>query len=170
MRTNTYDATSGTVTIDPVRSAAFDANVAHYSDVFTRGRDEYAIPPGALTDPDNLRKLSAFFFWTAWAASTNRPNDTITYTSNWPHEPLVGNRPTGERDRLDGCQHHRPARRASGAMVSYYASIREHGQPAEAPADDPVLGIAWRRRRSGRRQVLLGRLGVDPGADSAGSR
>lgn len=25
---------------------------------------------------------------------TNRPGQEITYTSNWPHEPLVGNRPT----------------------------------------------------------------------------
>ena len=70
MRTNTYDAVSGTVTVDPVRAAAFDANLAHYTDVFTRGRDEYAIPPGTLTDTENLRKLAAFFFWTSWAAST----------------------------------------------------------------------------------------------------
>ena len=49
---------SGTVTVDPVRAAAFDANLAHYTDVFTRGRDEYAIPPGTLTDTENLRKLA----------------------------------------------------------------------------------------------------------------
>src|SRR4029079_9340532 len=39
--------------------------------------------------------LNAFFFWTAWAAVTQRPGDTASYTSNWPHEPLVGNAPTG---------------------------------------------------------------------------
>ena len=27
-----------------------------------------------------------------------------------------------------------------GLMASYYASIRQHGLPAEAPANDPVLG------------------------------
>ncbi|MGC4084325.1 MAG: hypothetical protein QM736_19995 [Vicinamibacterales bacterium] len=32
----------------------------------------------------------------SWAASTNRPGADVTYTSNWPHEDLVGNRPTGE--------------------------------------------------------------------------
>src|SRR6185436_15968242 len=26
---------------------------------------------------------------------TNRPGETITYTSNWPYEPLIGNTPTG---------------------------------------------------------------------------
>ena len=60
------------------------------------GKTDYAIPAGAVTDPDRLRQLSAFFFWTSWAASTNRPDDHISYTNNWPHEPLVGNRPTGE--------------------------------------------------------------------------
>ena len=38
--------------------------------------------------------LTAFFFWTAWSAVTLRPDDNITYTSNWPHDPLVGNTPT----------------------------------------------------------------------------
>jgi nitric oxide reductase subunit B len=94
IRTNTYR--DGTVTVDPVRAEAFAANLAHYSDVFSSGREEYAIPAGAMTDRGNLRKLAAFFFWTSWAASTNRPDSTVTYTSNWPHEPLVGNRPTGD--------------------------------------------------------------------------
>ena len=39
--------------------------------------------------------MSAFFWWTAWAASTDRPGTDVTYTQNWPHEPLVGNQPTG---------------------------------------------------------------------------
>ena len=96
MRTNTYDASTGTVTIDPLRAEAFRANLAHYSDVFAQGETDYAIPAGAVTDESRLRQLSAFFFWTSWAASTNRPGDQISYTNNWPYEPLVGNRPTGE--------------------------------------------------------------------------
>src|SRR5690349_12181673 len=82
LRTNTYR--DGTVTIDPVRAEAFAANLTHYSDVFANGREEYAIPAGAMSDPQKLRQLAAFFFWTSWAASTNRPNSDVTYTSNWP--------------------------------------------------------------------------------------
>ena len=40
--------------------------------------------------------MAAFFFWSAWAASTNRPGLDVTYTNNWPHEPLIGNEPTPE--------------------------------------------------------------------------
>jgi len=67
----------------------------YYSDVFTRGRDAYAIQPNALSDPQKLRAMSAFFWWTAWAASTDRPGTDVSYTQNWPHEPLIGNQPTG---------------------------------------------------------------------------
>ncbi len=47
--------------------------------------------------PDAARReqLGAFFFWTSWASVTERPGQPITYTNNWPHEPLVDNRPSG---------------------------------------------------------------------------
>jgi nitric oxide reductase subunit B len=136
MRANTYAA--GTVTIDPIRAEAFRANVAHYSEVFSQGREEYAIPAGALTNPEQLRKLAAFFFWTSWAASTNRPNDDITYTSNWPHEPLLGNRPTGDTVVWTGVSIILLLA-GIGLMASYYASNREHAPPSDAPVNDPLL-------------------------------
>jgi nitric oxide reductase large subunit len=47
-RTNTYDAATGTLFVDPVRGRAFDYLSTYYADVFASGRSEYAIPPGAL--------------------------------------------------------------------------------------------------------------------------
>lgn len=96
IRTNKFDASTNTLTIDPARANAFEANQKYYADIFSNGNVGYAIPKGAQPDPKKLRELSSFFFWTAWASAANRPNDTISYTSNWPHEPLVGNVATGE--------------------------------------------------------------------------
>ncbi len=93
MRTSTFDPATDTLTLAPVRAAAFEANAEHYADVFSAGRDAYAIPKGALTDPTRLRQMSTFFFWTSWVASTERPGEATTYTQNWPHEPLVANEP-----------------------------------------------------------------------------
>ncbi|HXU64970.1 MAG TPA: nitric-oxide reductase large subunit [Polyangia bacterium] len=94
MRPNGYDQARDEVRLPPERIAAFHQNAAHYADVFSKGRDAYAIPRGALKDPTRLRELAAFFWWTSWVATTNRPGDTVSYTSNWPHEPLVQNVPT----------------------------------------------------------------------------
>lgn len=140
LRANTYDPSARLITIDRVRAEAFSANLSHYADVFTRGRDEYAIPPGTLSDPEKLRSLAAFF-WTSWAASTNRPNDDVSYTSNWPHEPLVGNGPTGDAVVWTGVSIILLLA-GIGLMASYYASVREHAPLADAPVNDPLLGSA----------------------------
>ena len=138
-RTNTYDASTGVLTIDSLRAKAFRENAAHYADVFAKGRSEYAIPAGTLTDPVKLRQLAAFFFWTSWAASTNRPADTVTYTSNWPHEPLVGNVPSGEAVVWTGVSIIMLLA-GIGAMVWYYAGRREETIREAVPTGDPLLG------------------------------
>ncbi len=138
LRANTYDPATGRITVDPLRVAAFEDNLKHYTGVFSEGNEHYAIPAGAQSDPGRLRSLAAFFFWTSWSASTNRPGDTITYTHNWPHEPLVGNRPSGESVVWTGVSIIMLLA-GIGAMVWYYAS-RPYAPPAEAlPAEDPLM-------------------------------
>jgi len=94
IRTNTYDAAANRVTLSADRVAAYRQLAPYYADVFEAGRKEYAIPQGALKDHTKQQQLAAFFWWSAWATSTNRPGSTVSYTNNWPHEPLVANEPT----------------------------------------------------------------------------
>jgi len=100
MRTNTYDAATGSVTLSSDRAAAIRATAAHYDALYGGDpalralREAYAMPESVVPDPERRRALTAFFFWTSWASATNRPGLAISYTSNWPHEPLVDNRPT----------------------------------------------------------------------------
>jgi nitric oxide reductase subunit B len=137
IRTNNYDPASQTLTIDPLRAEAFQANVAHYSQVFSQGNVDYSIPAGTVVDENRLRQLSAFIFWTAWAAVTNRPGDDITYTNNWPYEPLVGNRPTGESVVWTGVS---IILLLAGiaAMAWWYASTRSEEKEAPSPETDPL--------------------------------
>lgn len=137
MRSNTFDPGAKTITIDPLRADAFRANLAHYSDVFANGRTDYAIPSGAVTDEARLRQLSAFFFWSAWAAATDRTGDTISYTNNWPYEPLVGNRPTGQAVVWTGVSIIMLLAGIS-AMAWWYASRRAEEPESVPPQIDPL--------------------------------
>jgi nitric oxide reductase subunit B len=137
MRTNTYDHAKKTTTLPAIRAEAFQANLKHYSDVFANGRAEYAIPKDTVTDPDRLKKLSAFFFWTSWAASTNRPDSEISYTHNWPYEPLVGNRATGETVVWTGVSIIMLLAGIS-AMVWWYAARRSEEEITKLPEADPL--------------------------------
>ena len=101
MRRNTYNPDTGVIEVSDERAQAMGQVGEHYRDLYqglTEGalhlREQYAFPIDTRLDDESVHALNAFYFWTAWAATTNRPDDTITYTSNWPHEPLVGNTPT----------------------------------------------------------------------------
>jgi nitric oxide reductase subunit B len=140
IRTNTYDAATGRLTLDPLRAEAFELLAKHYADVFGQGRKEYAIQVGALTDPVKQREMAAFFWWTAWSASTNRPGTDISYTNNWPHEPLIGNVPTSSAVLwsfisvimlLAGV----------GTLVWYFSSKEKEPMYGDFPASDPLLGL-----------------------------
>ncbi|MFV0443461.1 MAG: nitric-oxide reductase large subunit [Planctomycetaceae bacterium] len=138
LHANTYDPASGVITVDPVRAAAFESNLAHYTAVFSDGHAPYAIPAGAVTDPDRLRKLAAFFFWTAWASTADRPGDIASYTNNWPHEPLVGNRPTGDNIVWTGVSIIVLLAGIS-ALAWWHASQRHSEEELPPPEQDPLM-------------------------------
>ncbi len=100
LRTNTYDPATGTITVSADRAAAIRGTAAHYEALLSGDpaleglREQYAIANDAVPDAQRRRQIAAFYWWTSWAAGTNRPGDTITYTSNWPHEPLIDNVPS----------------------------------------------------------------------------
>lgn len=139
IRTNTFDARQGTLTIDVARAKAFEANQKHYADIFSNGNVGYAIPKGAQSDPEKLHQLGSFFFWTAWASAANRPGGTVSYTSNWPHEPLVGNIATGEAVVWTGVSI-MMLLASIGAFVWYYAAQPPVDPIETVPATDPLLG------------------------------
>jgi len=100
MRKNRYDDATQTLTISTNRAAAINEVSEHFKNLFQgKGdtalqlRQDYAFPLHSVLDDEDYHALSSFFFWTSWAAVTNRPDDDISYTSNWPHDPLVGNTP-----------------------------------------------------------------------------
>jgi len=98
MRRNTHDDSNGIVKVSAARAQAIREVAAHYDGLFGTDprldqlREQYAMTSGSLPDAEHRQALTAFFFWSAWAATTDRPGETgLSYTSNWPHEPLVGN-------------------------------------------------------------------------------
>jgi nitric oxide reductase subunit B len=93
-RTNSFDERSGTVTLSAARTEAHRRLIAHYSRFFSDPTTRNGLRKKAIDDPEDLRQLTAFFAWTAWAGSTERPGKNYSYTNNWPPEPRVDNKPT----------------------------------------------------------------------------
>ena len=146
MRTNTYDAEQGVVTISSDRAEAYRLTAAHYDALYGGHsslktlREHYAMQEVVVPDAERRRALTAFFFWTSWAASTNRPGMGITYTNNWPHEPLIGNQPTAA-NVLWSLVSVILLLAGIGALVWWQAFRNESEPEVPAPTGDPFSAV-----------------------------
>ena len=93
-KTNRYDAATGTLTMPDENKAAFAEQIAYWTNYFADPAKNGGLSRGAVADPVELRKLTAFFVWTAWASAAQRPGSAHSYTNNFPYDPLVGNHHT----------------------------------------------------------------------------
>ncbi|TAK82519.1 MAG: nitric-oxide reductase large subunit [Betaproteobacteria bacterium] len=144
MRANTYDAASGTLTVSRERAAAIAQLERHYDGLFGDApalnelREQYAMTDNALPRAEDRKALSAFFFWSAWSATTDRPGESgLSYTSNWPHEPIVGNTLTGTASMWTIASIILLIAGIAG-MVWYHGAHAEEPDPT-VPARDPLL-------------------------------
>lgn len=95
-KANRYDPATGILIYTGAQADAFEQCRAYYASFFGNPTTKFGLRPDAIRDPEQIRKLTAFFSWSAWAASTARPGHTYSYTNNWPPEPLVGNHVTAD--------------------------------------------------------------------------
>lgn len=150
IRTNRYEQATGTLRVTTERASAIASVTKHYASVFQAQdnaasrqiREQYAFSTKVDISDSELHALAGFFFWTSWSAVTERPNTDISYTSNWPYEPLVGNTPSASlliwtilsiMLLLGGI----------GALVWFYAAQydlwRDDLAPDEGVADESLL-------------------------------
>ncbi|TWU45809.1 Nitric oxide reductase subunit B [Novipirellula aureliae] len=180
MRTNTYNVDSKQIVISPDRARAADAMSRYYAALFgdaeefpedvqfiadggmtpSELRSAYAMPKNTIRDPERQELMNAFFFWTAWVCTTERPAEEgqvisgavdklaaepsapVTYTNNWPAERLVANAPSGAVVvwsvlsfvlLLAGV----------GLLAWYYAVLKSNEEEhTDLPPRDPLLALS----------------------------
>ncbi|MEW6440888.1 MAG: nitric-oxide reductase large subunit [bacterium] len=93
IKANRYEPETGSLVFTPFQAEAYHSLVRYYTDLFRNGYERMGLQPGIVRGEEQGRILTSFFAWLAWAAGAERPGAGYTYTSNWPYDPLVGNRP-----------------------------------------------------------------------------
>ncbi|MGQ5522165.1 hypothetical protein ACUHMQ_02775 [Chitinimonas sp. PSY-7] len=146
MRSNRYSADQQTLTVSPLRATVIHDLAQHYMSLYGKDpaqdklREQYAMTSGSIENADDLRALPAFFFWSAWSAATDRPGQTgLSYTSNWPHEPLIDNVPTTSNGMWSVAS---IILLIAGiaAMVWFHMASHEEADPTP-PAYDPLFEL-----------------------------
>ena len=146
-RNNTFNKDNDSLVLSTRRTEAIHLTSDYYIRLFGDApelqstRNSYAMKELTMPDIERRQRLSEFFFWTAWAAATERTPDGATYTNNWPHEPLIGNVPTAENViwsivsvvlLIAGV----------GSLVWSWSFMRNKDEEElAAPAEDPISGF-----------------------------
>lgn len=95
-KANRYDAHSDTLALTSAQTLGLQRVFEDYQTLLSQGSSIHSIPSGWFPDEGQIHSVTAFFSWTAWAASANRPNAPFSYTANFPHDDLIGNQAPGQ--------------------------------------------------------------------------
>lgn len=142
-RTNTYNPDTGIITLSQGRAQIVRALSHYYQELFgdhpalDELREQYAIRDTLVANAEHRRQLTAFLFWTTWSTATNRPGLDISYTNNWPYEPLIDNRPS---PNILGWSIFSIILLIAGiaAMIWQQAAAGKEAPAPQAPQDDPL--------------------------------
>ena len=96
LKENRYDPETRQLTFLDVEAASFTEQIAYWDDYFSRPTASMGLPTRYISDPGEIRQLTAFFAWTAWASVAKRPDKPYSYTNNFPYDPTVGNQLTSD--------------------------------------------------------------------------
>ncbi|WP_166258195.1 nitric-oxide reductase large subunit [Marinobacter salicampi] len=143
-RTNSYDEATSTVVLSERRTQAIAETADYYDRLFgddltlQNTRENYAMKEGTLPNAERREKMTQFFFWTAWAAATERTEGGATYTNNWPHEPLIDNVPTAENIMWSLISIILLIAGVGGLIWAWAFLRREHEEEVATPLRDPL--------------------------------
>lgn len=90
---NRYEPATDVLTFTRAEFASYQGQIQKWVDYFAAPTSSAGLPPKYISDPVELRQLTAFFAWSAWATTANRPGLPYSYTNNFPYEPGAGNTP-----------------------------------------------------------------------------
>ncbi len=95
-KTNRYNSETHALLLTNAQTQGLKQVFKDYQKLLAHGSAVHSIPDGWFKDNTQIHNVTAFFAWTAWAASANRPNAPFSYTANWPHDDLIGNQAPGQ--------------------------------------------------------------------------
>ncbi len=95
IKNNHCSKEKNSVTLSDAQVFAVAELVKYYNQKFTNPSSPGAFKPsGYITDANEIKSLTAFFFWGSWVCGVERPGEHYSYTHNWPYDPSAGNTPS----------------------------------------------------------------------------
>ncbi len=96
LKQNRYDPQTRVLAVGAAYEDWFGRQISVWNQYFSDPARNGGLRARTISAPSELKQLSAFVAWTAWAAVTTRPGATHSYTNNFPFDSVAGNTPTSD--------------------------------------------------------------------------
>lgn len=94
-KTNRHDAGRDVLAYTPAQAAAWREAEEHYRRWFGPAAGQSGLRRPVIEGAE-LHALAAYFAWSGWVATANRPGQPYSYTNNWPPAEGAGNTLTAD--------------------------------------------------------------------------
>ncbi len=91
---NRYNYESHNLLFTEPELNSFKKQIPYWKEYFEKTGTNRGLAKSLITDNEQIRQLTSFFAWAAWATTANVPGKNYSYTNNFPYEPLIGNGPS----------------------------------------------------------------------------
>ncbi len=96
IKDNRYQTVSNSVLLSPGQVHAYQSLLAHFEEFFAGKNLEGMHPAAYISDRQDVKELTDFFFWGAWVCGADRPGKNYSFTHNWPFDESAGNTPSAQ--------------------------------------------------------------------------
>ena len=95
-KSNRYDTSGKILVLTDAQKYALLRVREYYETLFRdgdahKGNNGYGFLKNTVPDTNARNNIADFFFLTSWIATTNRTDNSSTYTNNWPYDPDINN-------------------------------------------------------------------------------
>ncbi len=73
---------------------SYNDQITYWKDYLQKSPANRGLSKTLIIDQEELKQLTSFFAWSAWATTAKVPGENYSYTNNFPYEPLIGNGPS----------------------------------------------------------------------------
>jgi nitric oxide reductase subunit B len=91
---NRYDEASHTLSFTEPEIESYKNQIGYWQRYFSGSIASRGIPATLINNAGEIKMLTAFFAWSAWATTAHIPGKDYSYTNNFPYEPIIGNGPS----------------------------------------------------------------------------
>ncbi|MBS1508531.1 MAG: cbb3-type cytochrome c oxidase subunit I [Bacteroidetes bacterium] len=95
IKANNYNSATNAVLLTEAQVFAAVELEKFYQNAFMGEAGKRSGKPGRyIQSSEEIKSLTAFFFWGSWVCGVERPGKDYSYTHNWPFDPEAGNTPS----------------------------------------------------------------------------